>query len=120
MKKVFIYLLFFSYTTMLLKPVMPSVADLLAHTFWYSHHMATVHFENGKYHVHYQYMEESKKNFPEKNSHFLKNETTANDHLASNNEYDFSMHIILSNHFTSTSACLPNTGLTSDYPPPRI
>ena len=105
---------------MLLKPVMPSVADLLAHTFWYSQHMATVHFENGKYHVHYQYIEESKKNFPGKNSHAIKNETSINDHLVIINEYDFSIDTIISNQFSSTSVSILNNYSNCDYPPPKV
>jgi hypothetical protein len=31
---------------------MPVANDIIAHTFYKMQHLATVHFENGKYHVH--------------------------------------------------------------------
>ena len=34
--------------------VVPEIADIFAHTFWKSQHMAAMHFENGKWHVHLQ------------------------------------------------------------------
>ncbi|TND08030.1 MAG: hypothetical protein FD123_2584 [Bacteroidetes bacterium] len=36
----------------LVKPLLPAVEDFLAHSFWQTRHVATVHFENGKYHLH--------------------------------------------------------------------
>ncbi len=35
-----------------IKPLAVILEDVLAHTFWSVQHMATVHFENGRYHVH--------------------------------------------------------------------
>lgn len=37
------------------------VEDVLAHTFWKAQHMATVHFENGHYHIHTELADISKK-----------------------------------------------------------
>ncbi len=35
-----------------LKPLTAVVADALAHTFFNARHMATIHYENGHYHLH--------------------------------------------------------------------
>jgi hypothetical protein len=35
-----------------LKPVTAVVQDIIAHTFFKMQHLATIHYENGKYHVH--------------------------------------------------------------------
>ena len=40
------------YVALLVQPVAPLFADALAHVFWNSEHIATVHYENGSYHVH--------------------------------------------------------------------
>lgn len=45
-------LLLICYSVLLLRPLVPAVQDVMAHMFWNSEHMATVHYENGKYHVH--------------------------------------------------------------------
>jgi hypothetical protein len=99
---------------------MPAVIDLLAHTFWYSHHMATVHFENGKYHVHYQYAEESKKKFPGNNNHSLKNETSHTDYLVYTHQYNFSLNKISSDLFVMGYYLLQKKIAQKDYPPPKI
>ncbi|PBQ30428.1 hypothetical protein CNR22_01155 [Sphingobacteriaceae bacterium] len=52
MKKLFIYLALSVYAFAQLKPLAVVVEDVLAHTFWKVQHMATVHYENGHYHVH--------------------------------------------------------------------
>ncbi len=119
MKKVLAYILLFSYTTMLFKPVLPSISDFIAHTFWYSRHMATVHYEHGKYHVHYQYLEESKKNFPIKNAHLLKNEMPSNDYFVCEQAYDFLFWQTPHDHFKRLSFYLSSASLKDDYPPPR-
>jgi hypothetical protein len=51
-KKQVAILLLVCYSLALAKPLVPVVSDFLAHTFWKSEHLATVHYENGKYHVH--------------------------------------------------------------------
>ena len=52
MKKVFVYIALSVYVFAQVKPLAVIAEDFLAHTFWCVQHMATVHFENGKYHVH--------------------------------------------------------------------
>lgn len=51
-KQMGIYLLIGIYSIVLLKPLLPFAQDFIAHTFYATEHTATVHFENGKYHVH--------------------------------------------------------------------
>jgi len=65
MKQAALYIVLFACSMSLLKPVVPYIKDTAAHLFWYSHHMATVHYENGKLHVH---KEISKQNKTEENA----------------------------------------------------
>lgn len=51
-KKAIVYAFLCIYCFALLKPVMPIAKDIIAHTFFKMEHIATIHFENGKYHVH--------------------------------------------------------------------
>ena len=60
MNKILSYFLLCIYATIMIKPIMPTIVDVFAHVFNYSEHMATVHFENGKYHVHYDYIAAAK------------------------------------------------------------
>jgi hypothetical protein len=51
MKRILVYLLCCAYTISLVKPVIPFFADTMAHIFWYSEHVATVHKTDGAYHL---------------------------------------------------------------------
>lgn len=61
MKKIAIYILLSFYVFAQFKPVIVVVEDVLAHTFWKMQHMATVHYENGHYHIHSELSELSEK-----------------------------------------------------------
>lgn len=61
MKKTVLYILLSFYVFAQLKPLAVVVEDVLAHTFWKMQHMATVHYENGKYHIHAELSDISEK-----------------------------------------------------------
>lgn len=82
MKKTALYILLFAYTTAMLKPMSPYIADTIAHIFYYSQHLATVHYENGKLHVHKEIIANAKKDEPAKEIPSSKKESSANDHIA--------------------------------------
>jgi hypothetical protein len=44
--------LLFAYILLMFKPVMPILADMMAHTFWLQKHLMEVHEVNGKFHIH--------------------------------------------------------------------
>ncbi len=66
MKNACLYSILFIYGVSAFKPLFPSIADTVAHVFWYSRHVATVHAENGRYHVHLEYARAAKNTVPEK------------------------------------------------------
>jgi hypothetical protein len=87
-RKIVIYTLLCVYSFALLKPLTPIVNDVIAHAFYKMEHLATVHFENGKYHVHAELAQQAEKDNPTKNSNtpssifevlakHLRNETAA-------------------------------------------
>ena len=118
MRKAILYLLLFAYTTIVCKPIFPSLADGIAHVFWYTEHIATVHAENGQYHVHLEYAAAAKKGYPEKDTHLPK-QGSDTDHLMRTQEYSFSVPVIVQKDFTISYSYLPITHLPSDFPPPR-
>ena len=61
MKRAAIYILLSFYVFAQVKPLAVIVEDVLAHTFWKVQHMATVHFENGHYHIHQELSDISEK-----------------------------------------------------------
>jgi hypothetical protein len=51
-KKVGIYILLFFYVAVQLKPLTVVIQDVFEHAFFKMQHIATVHYENGHYHLH--------------------------------------------------------------------
>jgi hypothetical protein len=120
MKNAILYLLLFSYATIILKPMLPSFADVVAHIFWYSEHMATVHYENGKYHVHDEYADAAKKDNASKDNKGVKLEDSSKEHLIINKNYPISNPLkFMKNNFAIFSSRLSGSALKNDYPPPR-
>ena len=120
MKNLLLYLLLFSYTSVMFKPVMPYVSDIIAHAFWYSHHMATVHYENGKYHVHNEVSKEAKNNNQE-NPNTDRKDAPANEHLAVVTKYDYSTYKIITRPaYPIQSPTLLYGHLMPNYLPPNI
>ncbi|MEP6713133.1 MAG: hypothetical protein ABJA37_11980 [Ferruginibacter sp.] len=119
MKKGILYILLFSYSVLMLKPLLPYISDKIAHAFWYSQHMATVHYVDGKFHVHKEVMEDAKKNSNEKNPYSQKKEQSQNEHLIAMVKPLFLRHLVINEYsLKSPRAILPGY-LQADYPPPR-
>ena len=51
-KKTIVYAFICIYSFAMVKPILPIASDIIAHTFYKMQHIATVHYENGKYHIH--------------------------------------------------------------------
>ena len=52
MKKILVHIILVAYVMALFRPAIAIAQDFLAHTFWKIAHISTVHYENGKYHLH--------------------------------------------------------------------
>jgi hypothetical protein len=104
-RQVIIHTLLCVYVFALLKPVMPLVNDIIAHTFYKMQHLATVHYENGKYHLHAELADESEGQKKEQKGNIP---VTAFETLA--NHYSYQM---------ADALYLPHI-LAFDFPPNRI
>ena len=93
MNKVILYLLLFSYTTTLLKPVLPAMTDAVAHIFWYSRHAATVHVEKGKMHLHFETMRAVDKKENDKNNPTEKTGLFNGEHFPVSALYNFTISV---------------------------
>ena len=119
MRKVLLYLLLFSYITIICKPVLPALSDAVAHIFWYSEHMATVHYEHGKYHVHYEYQQAVKNEYPGKDTSLPKSSDIVSEHLAGDSAYQADCLPAVIDYFSRPLQGLFFNILDSDVPPPK-
>jgi hypothetical protein len=104
----------------MLKPVTPYVSDLVAHIFYYTQHMATVHYENGKLHVHKEIIDNAKKAGPVKESPASKKDNSASDHISILQNDNQEVFNNLTDHYNPYPAFLLYSYLQGDFPPPRI
>ncbi len=119
MKQIALYIVLLSYSMVMLKPVSPYLSDTVAHIFNYTQHMATVHYENGKYHVHKEMVNNAKKNIPAKEIPASKKENSANDHITVQQKQTVSFLSLNFSYQFSPASKLINNYLAGDYPPPR-
>lgn len=77
---------------MQLKPLAVIVEDTLAHTFWRMQHLATVHFENGRYHVHAELGDISEKDAKTSQEKTPSSETS-NENIQTIHEFNFDLQI---------------------------
>ena len=119
MKQIALYIILFSYSMVMLKPVTPYISDLVEHIFNYTQHMATVHYENGKYHVHKELVDDAKQSNPEKEAPASKKENSANDHIAIQQKQTVPFLPVNISYQFSAASKLINNYLAGDYPPPR-
>ncbi|MBC7627141.1 hypothetical protein [Ferruginibacter sp.] len=122
MKKLLLYIILLSYAVVMLKPVLPYINDVISHTFFYAHHMATVHYENGKYHVHYEIARDIKDQKSDKStSSNLKKDNLTNEHLVTSClKNNFIVADLATNYLLRPSPDLLNGNVKNNYPPPRV
>jgi hypothetical protein len=119
MKKAITYLLLFAYGTSILMPVLPYISDKVAHTFWLYQHIATVHYEQGSYHTHYEVAALAKKTNSEKGN-TTKQINIASYHIPTSISYNFCINETpISSFGNKNSYKLHTAFLLSDYPPPK-
>lgn len=119
MKQIALYIVLFSYSMVMLKPVSPYISDAVEHIFNYTQHMATIHFENGKYHVHKELVDNAKKNNPAKETPVSKKENSANDHITILQKQTVPVLPANISYQFSSASKLINNYLAGEYPPPR-
>jgi len=103
----------------MLKPVSPFITDTVEHIFNYTQHMASVHYENGTYHVHKELVDDEKKNNLSKEASASKKDNSANDHIVIQQKLTASFLSTSISFQISSASKLINNYLAADYPPPR-
>jgi hypothetical protein len=79
-----------------LKPLTAMINDVLAHTFWKVQHLATVHYENGHYHLHSELKtisEEEKNSTQEKGPSSEKSNETNSNQLVNDLNFDIEIPV---------------------------
>ncbi len=121
MKKLLLHIILFSYAIVMFKPAFPYVEDFISHVLFYKQHMATIHFENGKYHVHTEVAKIAKEENSNKSVPSSKKDNSTSDHIVYRNNAVMCVSAINSLKYKlPATVVLPDGNLSDNYPPPRI
>jgi hypothetical protein len=122
MKKLLLSILLMCYTVVMFKPVLPYISDFIGHVFFYTQHMATVHYENGNYHVHYETAKDAKEEKSDKSPFSSsKKDNAGNEHIiAIVKQPAIFIAAVITKYPPTSIAAIVNGAAKSNYPPPRV
>jgi hypothetical protein len=107
----------FSYILFVLNPVMPIVADKMAHTFWEEYHLVVVHGIYGNNHVHSE-MDKAAKQADKGKSQKSGSEEYA--HILFITTYNFSPSYTINRSYATYTCNFPVSYPNTHYPPPKV
>lgn len=119
-KRVVAYYLLIIYVLATCKPVLPVVADVLAHTFWETSHIEGVHHDHGSHHLEIEISKAEKHEHGSANNVILKYSETVSLHLAAIMIDHFVFSTRDAQYLPIVSYNLYTTVLEGNYPPPKI
>ncbi|ASS47948.1 MAG: hypothetical protein A3D31_01355 [Candidatus Fluviicola riflensis] len=108
-----------------LKPILPFAGDFIAHAFNEFDHVATVHFENGEYHVHAEVVKDAKSKNSDQEAPVNETNLKTDLHCAPEIITSLSQHPIITHELTAKIAVHPHTffngrSVSPNYPPPQV
>jgi hypothetical protein len=113
----YFFLLF--YTLAICKPILPVVKDNLAHIFWKSKHIATVHLYHGEHHAGEELAEAALEESGEKKPVTSKISEPVSVHTLVDTHYFISRSTIPRERFAVTIYTVSTVSLDKYYPPPK-
>ncbi len=116
--KVLTYLFLSIYTFALLKPIIPIAKDFVAHAFNAQSHIATVHYENGKSHLHVEVAKAAKETTAKQNVNAVYYETCQNHTSAEIFRY-YLFPVYSELYFLDTKYCMKDMIQSIQTPPPK-
>ena len=121
MKKGLLYIVLFSYAIVIIKPALPYVSDFIGHALFYQQHLATVHFENGKYHLHKEVAKNIKEENSGKNSLPEKKKITTEEYTkGSSKDTSISISLLVIDYAAYLQQNIYSPYLPCNYQPPRV
>lgn len=118
MKRQISILLLCCYGLVLSKPLFPIVSDFIAHTFFESNHIATVHYENGAYHMHIEVRDASEESQNATAPAEKKQNEETQTHVLFANELPYSPDLLPKNSATNFLRTVTNVGYALVPSPP--
>jgi hypothetical protein len=110
----------FAYVLLVFNPVMPLIADKMAHTFWLEYHLVTVHHVYGDGHLHLEMVNNAKHAGTEKTSGNTKSSTNEYVHVVPDAGYQFFYACLTDSPYPVYNINLSVIHPPIDYQPPEV
>ncbi len=105
----------------MVKPMFPYINDAINHLIFYQQHLATVHFEDGAYHVHTEVSNDVKNSDSNEDIPLSKKPANSSEHLVILADKQCSAVLVVPVvHALFNCAGLSAGDLHDHYPPPRV
>lgn len=114
------YYLLLLYTVAFLKPALPVIKDFLAHSFTLNNHIETIHYQNGKYHVHKEIVENIANDKQDRNTADSKYSEPVSIHIISDVIQHFRFQLITKHNYNYSIQTLPYPLKYIITPPPKF
>ena len=101
------------------KPILPFIADELAHLFWKAKHLATVHHHHGDHHAEEEVSEAEHKENSHQQPATTKTSEPVSVHIIVEMLYGISEPTINKQQFAVNNFNVSTVSLDKYYPPPR-
>lgn len=118
MKSLPAYYLLLFYSIAICKPILPLVEDALAHSFWKTDHIITVHHEHGKDHLHYQLAKSADTDKEQKGA--VNPSENMSVHIPVYITLDFSLKLSIGPNYTLYFLNPPFPAIGLYVPPPEV
>lgn len=119
MKSTTAYYLIILYTLALFKPILPLLQDELAHSFWQSQHLSTVHSHHGDHHATEEMTEAAHNENNGKPAASIKSYEPLSVHLVDQNIDDTPKVLTTKKKFAIIYSNPPAVLICKLYPPPK-
>lgn len=108
-----------SYILLVFNPVMPLIADKMAHTFWLEYHLVSVHHVYGNTHVKTELAGNAKQADKDKSTNSNKTASDEFSHVIPDITYCFSADHFISKSYPSYQINIINAHTDAAYQPPK-
>jgi hypothetical protein len=110
----------FSYVMLVFNPVVPLLADKMAHTFWLEYHLVTVHHVYGSSHVHMEMADNAKQADKDKSPGAGKSAQDDFFHIIPCTTYSFTAGYFINKYYCLHKINAPLPYPDIHYQPPKV
>ena len=120
MRNLIAYCLLLLYSFAVIKPVLPILKDEMAHIFWKTHHLSTVHHHHGNHHTEKEIAHSAHEEENKENGQVVKIAEPVSLHIVVQSFFSFQPTFLKKQVFGTANDAVAFLCLDIRYPPPKF